>query len=81
MARNGREFFVTGHSEYSPLTLDTEYRRDLAKGLPIEMPPQLLCGRQPGQRRIGTVAGACQKKPAVLQLAELLCISGNPVQY
>ncbi len=25
MARNGREFFVTGHSEYSPLTLDTEY--------------------------------------------------------
>lgn len=38
MARNGREFFVTGHSEYSPLTLDTEYRRDLDKGLPIEIP-------------------------------------------
>ena len=38
MARGGREFFVTGHSEYSPLTLDTEYRRDLNKGLPIEMP-------------------------------------------
>jgi len=38
MARNGREFFVTGHSEYSPLTLDTEYKRDLAKGLPINMP-------------------------------------------
>lgn len=38
MARGGREFFVTGHSEYSPLTLDGEYRRDLAKGLPIEMP-------------------------------------------
>ena len=38
MARNGREIFVTGHSEYSPNTLDTEYRRDLAKGLPIEMP-------------------------------------------
>ena len=32
------EFFVTGHSEYSPLTLDTEYRRDLGKGLPIDMP-------------------------------------------
>ena len=28
-ARNGREFFVTGHSEYSPFTLDTEYRRDV----------------------------------------------------
>ena len=38
MARNGREIFVTGHSEYSPLTLDTEYRRDLDKGLPIDMP-------------------------------------------
>lgn len=38
MARNGREFFVTGHSEYAPYTLDTEYRRDLDKGLPIDMP-------------------------------------------
>ena len=38
VARGGREFFVTGHSEYSPLTLDTEYRRDLNKGLPIEIP-------------------------------------------
>ena len=38
MARGGREFFITGHSEYSPYTLDTEYRRDLEKGLPIEMP-------------------------------------------
>lgn len=38
MARNGRELFVTGHSEYSPLTLDTEYRRDLDKGLSIEVP-------------------------------------------
>jgi homoserine O-succinyltransferase len=38
MARGGREIFVTGHSEYSPDTLDAEYHRDLAKGLPIEMP-------------------------------------------
>ena len=38
MARGGRQFFVTGHSEYSPFTLDTEYRRDLGKGLPIDMP-------------------------------------------
>lgn len=38
MARNGREFFVTGHSEYAPNTLDTEYKRDLAKGLSIEIP-------------------------------------------
>lgn len=38
MARGGREIFVTGHSEYSPNTLDVEYKRDLSKGLSIEMP-------------------------------------------
>lgn len=38
MGRNGREFFVTGHSEYSPLTLDGEYKRDVEKGLEIEVP-------------------------------------------
>lgn len=38
MGREGREIYITGHSEYSPLTLDTEYRRDLAKGLDIHMP-------------------------------------------
>ena len=38
MARNGRDFFITGHSEYAPMTLDGEYRRDLSKGLPIKMP-------------------------------------------
>ena len=37
-ARNGREFFITGHSEYAPDTLDNEYRRDVAKGLPIKIP-------------------------------------------
>ncbi len=38
MARNGREFFITGHAEYAPNTLDQEYKRDAAKGLPIEIP-------------------------------------------
>ncbi|MHB9055628.1 MAG: homoserine O-acetyltransferase MetA [Paludibacteraceae bacterium] len=38
MARGGREFFITGHSEYSCYTLDTEYKRDLKKGLPIHVP-------------------------------------------
>lgn len=38
MARRGRQFFVTGHGEYSRHTLDTEYKRDLAKGLTIAMP-------------------------------------------
>ena len=38
MARGGREIYVTGHAEYAPNTLDTEYKRDLAKGLPIQIP-------------------------------------------
>ena len=38
MARGGREFFITGHSEYSPYTLNDEYVRDVSKGLPIEVP-------------------------------------------
>lgn len=49
MAREGREIFLTGHSEYSPLTLDTEYRRDLAKGLPIEMPQHYYRNDDPQQ--------------------------------
>jgi homoserine O-succinyltransferase len=38
MTYDGRQFFATGHSEYSRNTLDLEYRRDLKKNLPIEMP-------------------------------------------
>lgn len=49
MARNGRDLFITGHSEYSPYTLDTEYRRDLDKGLPIEMPRNYYKNNDPDQ--------------------------------
>ena len=38
MAQDGRQIFVMGHPEYDRVTLDGEYKRDLAKGLPIEMP-------------------------------------------
>ncbi len=50
MARNGRDFFITGHSEYSPDTLDTEYKRDLAKGLDIEIPRNYYNNDDPGQK-------------------------------
>lgn len=49
MARGGREIFLTGHSEYSPLTLDTEYKRDLGKELPIEMPKHYYRNDDPSQ--------------------------------
>lgn len=36
--KDGRHIFVTGHSEYDPLTLKSEYDRDINKGLPIHVP-------------------------------------------
>jgi homoserine O-succinyltransferase len=49
MARNGREFFITGHSEYSPNTLHEEYMRDLSKGLDIKMPRNYYLNDDPDQ--------------------------------
>jgi len=38
MNKKGRQIFVTGHSEYDPRTLETEYLRDKNLGLPIRVP-------------------------------------------
>ena len=38
MTKEGRQIFVTGHSEYDPETLRNEYVRDKSQGLPIEVP-------------------------------------------
>lgn len=37
-SRDNRRVYITGHSEYDPLTLKGEYDRDVAKGLPINIP-------------------------------------------
>lgn len=37
-SKDGRQIFVTGHSEYDPLTLKWEYDRDINKGLQIAIP-------------------------------------------
>ncbi|MDR6783378.1 homoserine O-succinyltransferase [Pedobacter africanus] len=37
-SRGGREFYLTGHSEYAPLTLHEEYVRDRNKGLDVPVP-------------------------------------------
>ncbi|WP_314585612.1 homoserine O-succinyltransferase [Paenibacillus terrigena] len=36
--KDGKQIFVTGHSEYDPLTLKWEYDRDVAKGLDVAIP-------------------------------------------
>ena len=38
MNKEGRQIFVTGHSEYDPDTLEREYLRDKYRGLPIQVP-------------------------------------------
>jgi homoserine O-succinyltransferase len=38
MNNRGKQIFITGHSEYDPLTLKTEYDRDKNLGLPIQVP-------------------------------------------
>jgi homoserine O-succinyltransferase len=43
-SRDCRQLFITGHSEYDPLTLKTEYERDLAKGEKIQMPRNYFPG-------------------------------------
>ena len=38
MARGGREFYITGHLEYAPETLDREYQRDKDIRKDVELP-------------------------------------------
>lgn len=56
-AKNGRQIFVTGHSEYDPLTLKSEYDRDVAAGLPIEVPYGYYPGDDPTKEPIVTWRG------------------------
>jgi len=48
-AREGREIYVSGHLEYDPLTLDREYRRDVEKGLPIDVPKNYYPDNDPAK--------------------------------
>lgn len=38
IAGDGKQIFVTGHPEYDRITLDREYKRDVDKGIEIELP-------------------------------------------
>lgn len=49
MARNGREIYITGHSEYSPLTLDYEYHRDLSRGMNPHVPTNYYIDDDPAK--------------------------------
>lgn len=54
MADNGRKVFVQGHPEYDRLTLDKEYKRDLAKGMEIAMPENYYPDDDPSRKPLLT---------------------------
>lgn len=47
-----RQIFVTGHSEYDDGTLDLEYKRDVCKGLDIEIPKNYYKDNNPNKKPI-----------------------------
>ncbi|CVK20581.1 homoserine O-acetyltransferase MetA [Sporomusa sphaeroides] len=46
---DGRQIFITGHSEYDPLTLKSEYDRDISQKLPINIPCNYYPGNDPSK--------------------------------
>ena len=52
--KNGRQIFITGHSEYDAYTLDKEYRRDVNLGRPIEVPKNYYRDNDPAKEPIVT---------------------------
>lgn len=69
-----RNFFITGHSEYALMTLDGEYRRDIAKGLPIALPKNYYRDNNPANGPVNSwqqtarklfgnwITGFCKKR-------------------
>ena len=50
MARGGREFFITGHLEYAPNTLDNEYRRDVGVRDDVDLPRNYYLHDDPNEK-------------------------------
>ena len=50
IAKGGAQVFVQGHFEYDRYTLDEEYRRDIEKGLDIDVPLNYYPNDDPERR-------------------------------
>lgn len=50
--KNGRQYFITGHSEYDRNTLAEEYFRDVNKGLDIDVPSNYFPGDDPEKQPV-----------------------------
>lgn len=54
MAREGREFFIIGHLEYAPNTLDNEYRRDKDIRDDVDVPKNYYLDNNPDNMPVVT---------------------------
>lgn len=68
-AHKGRQIFVTGHMEYEPYTLDSEYRRDKGKRDDVELPENYYMDNNP------------QNKPNVTWRAHANLLFNNWINY
>ena len=55
--KNGRQIFITGHSEYDADTLKNEYLRDLSQGKPIKIPENYFPGDDDTKKPLATWRG------------------------
>ena len=53
-SNDGKQIFLTGHPEYDATTLKEEYERDLAKGLPIQIPEAYFPNDDPTKPPLNT---------------------------
>lgn len=49
VSKDFKHVFVTGHSEYDPLTLKQEYERDIIKGINIQIPKNYFINNDPAK--------------------------------
>lgn len=69
IADEGRKIFVMGHPEYDRLTLDKEYKRDLAKGMDIALPKNYYPGDD------------CERRPELLWRSHGNALYSNWLNY
>lgn len=69
IADEGRKIFVMGHPEYDRLTLDKEYKRDLAKGIDIALPKNYYPGDD------------CERRPELLWRSHGNALYSNWLNY
>ncbi|QED48350.1 homoserine O-acetyltransferase MetA [Cytobacillus dafuensis] len=53
-ANNGKQIMITGHLEYEASTLAEEYRRDVTKGLDIQVPEHYFPNDDPTKKPLNT---------------------------